>query len=288
MTVLVCGATGTTGGEVLRQLRAAGESVRAMTRHPDAARQFEAQGIDAVTADLGDPASLPSALDGVDRVYVATNASPDLGDHEGALARAAATAGIRLLVKLSVVGASAVSPIAFGRLHHAAEEAVREAGVPATFVRPNGFMQNTLAWTAQIPEGVVRGPILDARWSIVDVRDIAAVAVAALRDPDAHAGETYTVTGPESSSPREQIAIVSEVIGTPLTAQEVSIEQAQEAMLGGGWPPWNVERMGELFRLYADGLADATSPDVERVTGAVPRTYRQFASDHRDAFLGSS
>ncbi len=93
-------------------------------------------------------------------------------------------------------------------------------------MRPNGFMQNTLAWAAQFPGGVVRAPVIDAHWSIVDVRDIAAIAVAALRDAASDRDETYTVTGPKASSPREQIALLAEILGRPLSAQEVTIDQA--------------------------------------------------------------
>lgn len=75
----------------------------------------------------------------------------------------------------------------------------------------------------------------DARWSIVDLRDIAAVALAALRDPDRHAGEPYTVTGPEPSSPRDHLAILSEVLGRPSAAQELTLDQAMESMIGAGW-----------------------------------------------------
>jgi uncharacterized protein YbjT (DUF2867 family) len=287
MTVLVCGATGTTGGEVLRQLGAAGIPVRAMTRQAAVAAQWRAEGRPAVVADLADPDSLPPALDAVDAVYVATNASPRLAEYEGNLARAAAAAGVKLFVKLSVVGAAADGPIEFARMHHEAEEAILAASVPVTFLRPNGFMQNTLAWAAQLPGGVIRGPVMDARWSIVDARDIAAVAVRALTDPDAHGGETYTLTGPEASSPREQVAVIAEILGRGLDVEDLPIETALAAMRAGGWPSWSVDRMGELFGLYADGLAEEVSPDIERVTGRPATSYRQFALDHRLVFSGT-
>ncbi len=277
MRVLVSGATGTTGGEVLRQLRAAGVEVRAMSRSQQAAARFQADGIEAAVADLAAPDTLAPALQDVDAVYVANPASAQLAEHEGSLARAAATAGVRHLVKLSVIGASPDSPITFGRMHHGSEQAIASSGISATMVRPNGFMQNTLAWAAQIPGGVIRGPVMDARWSIVDVRDVAAVAVAALQDAAAHGGRAYAVTGLNASSPREQVAILSEVLNLPLRAEEVTIEQAQQTMLACGWPQWSVERMGELFRLYAEGLATETSGDVEQVTGRPPHGYRQFA-----------
>lgn len=284
MRVLISGATGTTGSEVARQLRAEGVEVRAMTRSEASAARLRDADVEAVVADLADPASLPAALDGIDAVYVATNASPQIPDLEGNLARAAAQAGIGLLVKLSVIGAAGDAPLTFARLHHESEEQIRSSGVRWTMVRPNGFMQNTLAWAPQIAGGAVYGPVMDAHWSIVDVRDVAAVALAALRDPATHAGETYTATGPEPSSPREQAAVLAELLGRPIQAQEVPIEQAKGSMLEGGWPAWAVERMGELFELYGRGEGETVSPDIEQVTGRPARSYRQFAADHRDAF----
>lgn len=284
MKVLISGATGTTGSEVARQLRAEGVQVRAMTRSETSADRLRDGDFEAVVADLADPASLSAALDDIDAVYVATNASPELPDLEGSLARAAAQAGIGLLVKLSVIGAAADAPLTFARLHHDSEEQIKSSGVRWTIVRPNGFMQNTLAWAPQIAGGTVYGPVMDARWSIVDVRDIAAVAAAALRDPDAHGGQTYTATGPEPSSPREQVATLAELLGRPIQAQEVPNDQAKASMLEGGWPAWAVERMGELFELYGRGEAETVSADVERVVGRPARSYRQFAADHRKAF----
>lgn len=286
MTVLVIGATGTTGGAVLQQLREAKVPVRALSRSAESAGALEGDGVESVVADLAQPDSLPAALEGVDAVYLAQPASPQLAEQEGGLAQAAAQAGVEHLVKLSVIGADPDSPIGFGRMHAAAEQAVRDSGVPWTFLRPNGFMQNTLAWGAQTPSGTVRGPVMDAAWSIVDVRDVAAVAVAALQNPGTHAGQTHTLTGPEPSTPREQVAILAEVLGLALVAEEVAIDDAKASMLGAGWPEWPVERMGELFELYADGLAAGVSPGVEQVLGRPATDFRTFAQDHREAFAG--
>lgn len=293
MRVLVVGATGTTGSEVIRRLRdpdhpvvsaTPAMAVRAMTRSAEAAQRLRAAGLEVVLADLGDPASLAAALEGVNAVYVATSASPQLPDLEGTLATAAAAAGVEHLVKLSVIGASAQSPLTFARLHHASEERIRASGLGWTMVRPNGFMQNTLGWAQQIPSGVIHTPVPDARWSIVDVRDVADVAVAALLDPAAHAGLAYEVTGPDGSSPREQAAVLAELLGVSLDVREVAIAEAVEAMKSQGWPAWSAERMGELLEFYATGAAAAPAAGVQEATGRPPRTYRDFATDHRRSF----
>jgi uncharacterized protein YbjT (DUF2867 family) len=288
MTVLVCGATGTTGGAVLRQLRGDQVPVRAMTRNEDSAAKLRQGGVDAVVADLAEPGSLPGALEGIEAIYVANPPTPDLAEHEGNLARAAAQARVRHLVKLSVVGAAADAPITFARLHHAAEAAVQAAGVAWTMLRPNGFMQNTLSWAPQIPSGIIRGPVMHARWAIVDVRDIAAVAARVLASrgsPGQHAGQAYTLTGPEASSPHEQVEVLSELLERQLETFDVPTEAAQEAMRAAGVDEQTVTWVGELWRHYAAGQAEAVSPDVERVTGRPPYTFRQFAEDHHPLFL---
>ncbi len=283
--ILVCGATGTTGGAVLRQLRGDQQPVRAMTRSGQSAERLRGSGVEAVVADLADSDSLAAALEGVDAVYVANPPTDQMAEHEGNLAQAAVAAGVGHVVKLSVVGAAVDAPLTFGRLHGRAEEAVQASGVPFTMLRPNGFMQNTLAWAAQIPSGAIRCPVMNARWAILDVRDIAAVAARVLESPAEHAGQVYTLTGPEASSPHEQVEILAEILERPLHSVEVPVVAVQEQMRSAGVPAQTVDWVGELWRMYAAGQAEAVSPDVERVTGRTPYTYRQFAEDHHTLWL---
>jgi uncharacterized protein YbjT (DUF2867 family) len=283
--ILVCGATGTTGAAVLRQLRGDQRPVRALTRSAAAAQRLRGEGIEAVIGDLGEPATLAPALDGIDAVYVATPASEALAEHEGNLAAAARSAGVGHVVKLSVGGAAADSPVSFRRQHGAAEAAVRAGGVPWTMLRPNGFMQNTLSWARQVPSGVIRGPVMQAHWAIVDVRDIAAVAGRVLEAPGDHAGHAYALTGPESSSPHEQVEILAELLEQPLEPVEISTAAAQAGLRAAGVPDQHVRSIGELWQMYADGDATEVSPDVETVAERPPYTFRQFAEDHRTVWL---
>ena len=285
--ILVCGATGTTGGAVLRQLRGDQRPVRAMTRSPEAAQRLRRDGVEAVVADLGDTGSLGPALEGVDAVYVAHPATTALAEHEGNLAAAAAEAGVGHLVKLSVIGAGHDAPITFGRLHGAAEAAVRAAGVPWTMLRPNGFMQNTLGWADQIPSGTIRGPVMHARWAIVDVRDIATVAAAVLEAPADHVERVYTLTGPAALSPHEEVEILAELLEQPLETDDAPVQAVQAGMREAGVPAQTLDWLGELWRMYEQGLAESVSPDIERVTGRSPYTFRQFAEDHHTLWLSA-
>lgn len=286
MTVLVTGATGTTGSEVAAQLAEAGVPVRAMTRSADGAEALRSAGFEAVVARYDDPASLASALEDVSAAYLVTPAAEDMAEAAGAFARAAAEAEVHV-VRLSVIGADPASPLRFGRAHADAEAAVQAGGGTWTFVRPNGFMQNDLAWAQQIPGGVVRGPVMDAAWSVVDVGDVAAVAVAALTVPDEHRGTHLTVTGPEARTPRERVAVLAELLVRELEAEELPIDAVKEHLRGVGLDPWTIDGLAELWELYATGQAAGVTDDVERVLGRRAGSWEAFATQNQAAFRGA-
>lgn len=208
---LVTGATGTVGRAVVGQLLDAGLPVRAITRNPGTAGL--PAGVEVVRADLSDPASLTSALAGVRRVFLAT-AGPEIPTHDANLATAATAAGIDAIVKLSSGRAgddAATDPIP--SWHRAGEQAVIDSGVDWTMVRPMGFMSNALHWTHGIRQSdTVRAPFGQGRIAVVDPLDIAAVAVRALTEPG-HAGEVYTLTGPQALSPGEQTETLAQLVG---------------------------------------------------------------------------
>jgi uncharacterized protein YbjT (DUF2867 family) len=282
--ILVTGATGTTGREVLRQLRERGAACRALTRSARSARELQGAGVESAVADLADAGSLVDALAGVSAVYLVSPTSPQLAEHEANIARVAAERGVDHMVKLSVIGCSADAPIQFGSLHHGAEEAVRGSGMSSTMVRPNGFMQNALTWTKQFPAGVIRAPVVDARVSVVDVRDIAAVAVIALTDPQAHRDKAYTVTGPEALSVREQVTILREELGLELATEEISVDAFHRMLTESGVPAWTADRLADIRRMYQRGEAQDVSPDIEIALRRRPGDFRRFVADHRAAF----
>ncbi|APA96267.1 SDR family oxidoreductase [Nocardia seriolae] len=198
---LVTGATGTVGRAVADRLLAAGLPVRAVTRHPETADL--PAGVEVVRAHLGDPASLPAALAGVRRVFLAT-AGPEIATHDANLATAAVAAGVEHIVKLSSGRAgddAATDPIP--AWHRAGEVAVRASGLDWTMVRPMGFMSNALHWARSVRESAtVRAPFGQGRIAVIDPADIAAVAVAAHRDrargADLHRDRTRGPLGGEA------------------------------------------------------------------------------------------
>lgn len=281
--LLVTGATGTTGTAVLRALQAKGVAARGLIRDDAKAEHVRALGAEPVVGDLADPPSLSGALAGVERAYLVTPFSPKQPDLEQAFVEAAARAGVRHVVKLSVIGASPEAPVRFARSHAVAERTLRESELAWTFLRPSGFMQNNLAWAAQLRDGTFYTPCPHASVAVVDARDIGEVAAEVLTG-DGHEGKAYGLTGPEAVSFRDQALRLFGAAGREIAVEEVPLAEVKAAMLRAAMPQWNVDALGELLESYAAGGARATTSGVQDVLGRPPRSLDDFARDHVDAF----
>lgn len=279
MTILVTGARGHVGSAVLEALVAAGQDVRAASR--DASALDVPEGVAKVSADLESPETLEAALDGVESVFLYAQRQGVDG-----FVKAAEAAGVRHVVLLSSVATldpwSTTSQIA--ALHHAVEGALKAASFGETLLNPGSFATNTLSWLPDIAEGFVRIAYPDAKIGSIDERDIAAVAARVLID-GSHVGEALPLSGPTAITFREQAQVLSDVLGRPLTVEELTPEQTAERMQALGWPP---EVPAEILRFWERATREPSQvTDVVReVTGAAPRTYRQWAEDNRAAFGG--
>lgn len=285
--ILVVGATGTVGSEVVRQLRERDVAVRALVRSPEKARDVEAAGAEAVVGDLARPETLAPALDGVDKAFMVLSPSPDQAELETNLVNAVAAAGGIPIVKLSVVGADPEAPVRFGAQHGAVERVLADSGVPHTLLRPTDFMQNSFSWAGMIQgDGKVYTPNADAPIASIDVRDVAAVGVVALTE-DGHEGKIYTLTGPEALTRQEQVNRVASAVGRDVEVIGVSSEQARDSMSEMGYPEYVVGGLYELMTLiYEPGYAAALAGGVEEATGRAPRSWDDFARDHASAWGG--
>jgi uncharacterized protein YbjT (DUF2867 family) len=275
--ILVVGATGNVGREVVSQLLDVGVAVRAMTRDPDTAEL--PAGVDVVRGDLSDPVALEAQLDGVDAVFLiwpfvavqqATDLAPVVMD---AIARHA-----RRIVYLSAHAAE--QPGTFWAI---VEDAIEGSGAEWTFLRPSGFAANTRMWAEQIDRGdVVRWPYGAAARSLIHERDIAAVAVRALIE-EGHAGARYVLTGPTTVTQAEQVRAIGQAIGRPLRWEEVPPGAVRDDLAAA---------IGDAS--FADGALDAWAGFVEEpelvtstvqdVTGEPARTFGQWATDHAADF----
>jgi uncharacterized protein YbjT (DUF2867 family) len=284
--ILVIGATGTNGREVVDRLIARGQDVRALVRGAGAANGEGRPGVEVVAGDLGDRASLAKALEGVDRVFFVGPVHPRFEEWFGNVLDAARGAGGVRVVKFSGMGAAPDAPSEIMRQHGRSDRALVDSGLPYTILRPNSFYQNLLWSAATIrDQGLFYQPIGDARQSLVDVRDIADVAVAALSGPGLE-GQTIEVTGPEALSFHDVAARLSAVLGRAIRYVPVSLDDAYNGMLQSGIPDWNARELRALFGAFATGSFARTTDAIGRIAGRPPITFDRFARDHAPAFGG--
>jgi uncharacterized protein YbjT (DUF2867 family) len=282
--ILVTGATGTNGRELIRQLLGVGERVRALVRDVPKAAAVFGSGVQLVEGDLDVPATLPGALEGIDRVFLLAAVDPRMTEMCANLIVAAKDAGIRQVVRFSGMGADVNANSEILRMHANADNLLRDSGLNHTILQPNSFMQNLL-WSARTirEQSAIFLPLRDARLSLVDVRDLASVAVRVLTEAG-HEGKTYILTGPEALSVEEMAAAIGKVIGKPLQYVDVSPAVAEKSMLDGGLGPWRAAAVTEIYMEFSrGGYADVTDV-VARVTGRAPRTFADFVQDHASSF----
>ncbi|MGW7685289.1 NAD(P)H-binding protein [Kribbella sp. NPDC054772] len=272
--ILVTGATGTIGSELVRQLVARGIPVRGMTRR-------EPQGA-FVRGDFDDPDSLRKAIDGVDAVFLLTAPGPWVPDHDQALVAAAVDGGVRKIVKLSAIGSTGDGMPA--NWHAPGERAVRDSGIAWTILRPAGFASNALRWAPAVRAGQpIPNQTGDGGHAFVDPSDVAAVAVEALISDD-HGARTYTLTGPETLSVPEQVEVMSEVLGLALRVVDVPLEVYAGQLRAAGLDEAVVSVAMRGAELIRSGGGETVTDDVERVLGRPAGSFRGWVERCRAAF----
>ncbi|MFI0983681.1 SDR family oxidoreductase [Streptomyces exfoliatus] len=277
--ILVAGATGRVGGAVVAQLHAAGVPVRALVRGE---ADFP-EGVQAVRGDLGDPASLGAALEGVDAVFLvwpflSAEGASDVIDAIGRRARRV------VYLSSAGVGNGEEEPgEAITAFHAELERLVEASGLEWTALRPTGFASNALGWAEEVrTTGAVRAPLARLARPLIHEADIAAVAVQALTT-DALLGARPLLTGPELVTQERQVALIGEAIGRPVRFDEITLAEAVEKMKAAGYPAELVEA---VLPVQAKMLADPepVNNEVERITGTPARTFQKWATDHAADF----
>ena len=273
--ILIIGATGRVGREVLSQLPATGVRVRALVRNPQTAGLPPS--VDVVRGDLTLPETLDECLDGIDAVFLVWTAPP--ATVAPVVERIAKQAGRIVFLSSPYKTAHPLfqggQPNAIAALHAEIERLIETSGRQWTFLRPGMFASNALLWWApQIRAGdVVRWPHLAAPTAPIDEHDIAAAAVRALSE-DGHGGAEYVLTGPQSLSQFEQISTIGGVIGRSLRIEEMSPEDARDELL-----PFIPKMLLDAWAAAIGQPAHVTST-VAEITGVPARTFREWASDH--------
>jgi uncharacterized protein YbjT (DUF2867 family) len=254
--ILVAGATGNVGRELVRELAERGAPVRGLSRNGE------------VRGDLTDPPSLRPALAGVSEMFLLSGYSPEIFAE-------ARKAGVQRVVLMS--GSSAETgdrTNAVARYMIETEEALRSSGLGWTILRPRTFMTNTLTWADQVRAGVVRAPWPEVAVATVDPADIAAVAAVALTEPG-HEGREYPVTGPEALRPADRVRLVAEALGREVRYEPQPDDEAR-AEMSAQMPE---EYVNAFFSFFAEGTLDESKvfPTVAEVTGREPRRFADWA-----------
>jgi uncharacterized protein YbjT (DUF2867 family) len=281
--ILVTGATGKVGQEVVRQLVAENVPIRALVRDSARASHIRLPGVEIVVGDLGRPETLPPALLDVDRVFLLSPADPAQVELQGNLVDAASRAGVRHIVKVSVAGGPD-SGTQIGRWHWATEKQIEASGIAFTFLRPSFYMQQLLMFAPSIvATGSFSLPLGAGEISMVDARDVAAVAACALTQ-EGHERKIYDLTGPEALSFDTVADELSRATGKEISFVHVPPEYARKQLLASGLPRWLVDDMLILCASVRDGYAAEISPAVADVTKREPREFAAFAHDYAQVF----
>jgi uncharacterized protein YbjT (DUF2867 family) len=288
-SILVTGASGNIGSEIVKQLLgvAPAFSIKAAVHSRQNVKNVkDGDRVKVIPIDCNELDTLREALRDVDKLFLLTPDVPNAPDLASNAVSEAKKVGIRHIVKQSVMGADLEADVGTMRLHRQVEEIIEQSGIPFTFLRPNEFMQNFINFHSPSIKGTNAFyiPLEDAKVSLVDVRDIAAIAVESLIDEDKHKNKTYLMTGPEALSYHQVAEVLSNATGRKISYVNISEEEAKAAMKEIGMSDWLINTVSELSDYFRKGKASEVSPAVEEVTGRKPISFSQFANDYADAF----
>ena len=279
--VLVTGASGRAGREMVRELAAAGVTVRAALHYPDRDAESRAAAVDYVEVDFERPETLETAFRDVDKAVLITPEETTMVDMTRALVGAAERAGVRRLVRVSFVHAGEGVGGPLLAWHREAEEVVSASSVPSTILRPNSYMQNFI--TMYAPSILVRGafftPMGAGRISYIDARDVADAAVKVLLE-DGHEGVAYELTGAESLSHDEIAAVLSRESGHDIKYVDIGQDDACAALHRRGASEQLIEALCDLWQAMRHGEFAAAEPGLEGLLGRPPRRFADFVREH--------
>ena len=279
--ILVTGATGLNGTELVRRLSAKG--IRNLAK---AQALVALPNVEVVEGDMARPASLTAALRGVERAMLISSSDPAMLDVQSSFIDAAKKAGVQHVVKLSGIIPELDSPFRFARMHAEIEQRLEASGVAYTHLRAGEFMPS---YFRQVPSIVARGilalPMADARIACVDIGDLAEVAIAVLTT-SGHEGKIYPLTGPEALTMAEVAVKLSAATGKSIRYVDVPPDEARHARLAAGLPPYLAEGLDELFAERRKGKESRVWPTIKEVFGLQPTSFDEFARRNAAIFRG--
>jgi uncharacterized protein YbjT (DUF2867 family) len=297
-TILVTGATGTVGSEVVKQLASSssyssGQSIIRAAVHSknkvDKFSQYGSEIFEIVNMDYNKPETIAAALDKVGKLFLLTLPSLNMTDISSKVVREAKKNGVQRIVKLSVFGADAEPGIIIGRLHRQEEKIIEESGITYTFLRSSAFMQNFVNYYGYTikTQNAIYLPAGEGKVSFVDARDVAAVAAKLLTENNGrsrHGKKAYVVTGSEALSYSQVAEIISKEIGRKISYIDTSEEDARKSMKSMGREDWLIDAILEEFYNTRVGNRSETTNIVEQIIGRKPTSFAQFVRDYANSF----
>ena len=285
--ILVTGATGLNGSEIVRRLSAKRIPSRALVRSVARAQALASlPNVELVEGDMSRPDLLTPALRGVERAMLISSSDPAMLDVQSTFIDEAQKARVKHVVKLSGIIPELDSPFRFARMHAEIEKHLEASGIAYTHLRAGEFMPS---YFRQVPSIVARGilalPMADARIASVDIGDIAEVAVAVLTT-SGHEGKVYPLTGPEALTMTEVAAKLSSATGKSIRYIDVPPDEARKARLAAGLPPYLAEGLDELFAERRKGKESKVWPTIKEIFGWQPTSFDTFASRNAAIFRG--
>lgn len=284
-SILITGATGSVGTHLIKYLSEKNVSFRVLARKSDRATKLSSiEGLELVYGDLTDKNSVKNALQGIEKVFLLTNSSETAETLQLNFVDMLRANGVQHVVKLSQLAATLHSPVRFLRYHATVEQKIKDMAMSYTFLRPNLFMQGLLGFKESIiKKGMFFAAAGDAKVSLVDVRDIAAVAAETLTSRG-HENKIYDLTGPEAITHQQMADYFSKELKNAVKFIDVKPEDMHREVLKAGFPLWQADGLMEDYAHYARGEAAHVSATVRDITGNSPRNFQTFIADYAPFF----
>jgi uncharacterized protein YbjT (DUF2867 family) len=281
--ILITGASGSVGKAVLHEASRKESKIRAMFRSKEEAAKAPS-GCETVLADYADKQSLRNALEGATSVFVVCSPIPQLVELESNVLDVCKESGVEHVVLNSALGAGDCQK-SFPSWHRKVEDKLKTTGMSYTILRPNGFLQNIVAFNAPSirDQGAFYAAMGDAKVSYLDIGDIAVVAVKALKG-GRHSAKTYELLGTEAISNQELAARISRVVGRTVNYVDIPESAQREAMLGLGMPEWQVTALLDLQQYYKQGGCAKTDDLLRSLIERDPVTLDQYLTANAQEF----
>ncbi|BAZ08406.1 hypothetical protein NIES4071_02110 [Calothrix sp. NIES-4071] len=286
MTILITGATGSIGGEVIRHLRGKNLSIRGLVRDLKKGAFLEAQGVELAQGDFSQLESLDIALQGVEKAFLVSSNLPNQVELECNFIDAAKRGGVKHIVKLSVMGAGEL-PSTFQKWHREIEVHLEQSGIAWTHLQPNMLMQNIRWFSETIKQnGAFYNSVGYAKISHIDARDVAAVAAVCFTEAG-HENISYVLTGDEAITFDEVADILAQVLGRSVNYVDLPPADLKAARLANGEPEWYLDAELELCASWKQGAGSAVTDTVAQILNKKPISYEEFAQYFAQVYSGT-